>query len=349
MTWFKLLTEREAIQGLRYGIEIEIEGAGLTSHLSVMNRQRWISESDGSLRNGVEFKTVGAMSYTEALECIDDYSKYLELTHCTAGPRTSVHLHVNVQDLTDEQLKSFVWLSIAMEPVILKFCTELRNHNGYCVPVHKSTNLVDQWRYFLSNLGKRSTLHPAVRGFPKYAATGGYRLKDLGTIEFRMFPGCTYATKIIWYMDIIRAIYEQARHFTVQQLQDRKLSETPLALISDIIINNRKRITLHDLNESIEIGVRMANDIVRKPLTSDDIKAMHQTLFPSQYKAFNDNAIIELCKLTTRAEIKSFLSQFDPDDIKSVFKGQYETFHRLTQAGVPANTAFNISTVIVSL
>lgn len=340
MTWFKQLTEREPLKGLLFGLEIEIEGSGLEEHASKMPRPNWIVESDGSLRGGLEFKLRQPETYESCLSRVQEYGDFLSSADANATPRTSVHIHVNVQHLSDEQLKSFVWLSVAMEPVIMKFCTELRNHNGYCAAVHKTTNLVSQWRGLLSSLGNRSQLHTAVRRFSKYAATGGFRLKDLGTIEFRMFPGCTYAPKLIWYMDIIRAIYDTAVQYTVQQLQDRKISDGVLSLISDVIISNRKRVTLAELNECIEVGIRMANDTVRNPMTWDNIKALHKSLFPSQFKAWDSNSMREIIEAEDR---KAALKAYDPEDIQGVISDQYSLFQAIQATGKSMGESFLIA------
>lgn len=340
MTWFKQVTDRDPLRGLLFGLEIEIEGSGLEEHASKMPRANWIVESDGSLRNGLEFKLRNPETYESCLSRVQEYQDFLSNADANATPRTSVHIHVNVQDLTNEQLKSFIWLSIAMEPVIMKFCTELRNHNGYCAPVHKTTNLVTQWREFVTSLGNRDKTFRSVRGFTKYAAIGGFRLRDLGTIEFRMFPGCTYAPKIIWYMDILRAIYDCAMQYTVQQLQDRKVSDGTLSLISDVILSNRKRVTLDELNECIEVGIRMANDIVRQPMTWDNIKSLHKSLFPSQFKVWDQNSMNELIESKDR---KAFLKQFDPDDIKGVIVDQYSLFNTIQATGRSMGEAFLIA------
>lgn len=337
--WYNTLHRTSpSTKGLRFGIEIEIEGRDIHSAVEHMRPSHWITENDNSLRNGLEFKSRVAVTYEEAAESISQYGMFLESCNAKASARTSVHIHVNVQDLTDAQLKSFVWLSFAMEPVIMKFCTVQRNHNGYCLPAFKSTNQTRLWNSLLTNLGSRERLHMALRSMPKYAAIGGFRMRDLGTIEFRMFPGCPYAPQILWYLDILRSIYTCALDSSVQQLQDRKTSDGVLSLISSVIMNNRKRVTLDELSELTEVGIRMANDIVRERISMDDVKAMHKALFPSKYKPLDAAGWAEVC---ASSDIKTTLKQFDPEDIAVVFQSEFSIFQKLVQSGLrPADSTF---------
>lgn len=340
MTWFQRLHGRDPREGLLFGIEIEIEGSDLERNLNDMNTTDWIVESDGSLRNGYEFKSRRPVDYQSALSALQQYDKFLSSARCSATARTSVHIHVNVQDLTDDQLKSFIWLSVALEPVIMKFCTELRNHNGYCIPVHKSTNGVSSWRRVVQSLSDRGNLRRALEEMPKYAATGGFRMRDLGTIEFRMFPGCTYAPKIAWYLDIITSIYEQAKLYTVHQLQDKKVSDGVTSLISSVIVDNRKRVTVATLNELIEIGIRMANDIVRTPMTVEDLKALRNKLIPSSFQPWTSSSLSEI---VSSSDPVAALKMFDPEDIRANLKSEFHLFVQLKEAGVPVGRAFELS------
>ena len=314
--------------GLLYGLELEIEGSGIEGASSELPRSNWIIERDGSLRNGLEFKSRGPKTYEETVGMIKEYSNFLGKCKARATPRTSVHIHVNTQHMTAEQMKSMVWLSVAMEPVILRFCSDLRNHNGYCIPVYNSTNLVKYWRNVFKFLDKGLTTSE-LTGLSryKYAATGAYRLLDLGTIEYRMFPGCTDHTKLYWYIDILRSMYEVAMSTPVSALRDKKLSEGLLSLITNVILENRKSVTLKELESLLERGVQMANDIARTPMTRQQLIAKHAELFPSKYKPVTSSSLVDLYKST---DLKKSLAEYDPEELGTILKGHItEVFQSL--------------------
>lgn len=342
MTWYSLITGRQSSEGPQFGVEIEIEGRNLRKGLHTPPREFWQIENDGSLRNGMEFKFRQPQNFSESLSRVQEYEDFLSSTTSVASPRTSVHIHVNVQDLTNEQLKSFIWLSVAMEPVILRFCTELRNHNGYCIPVHKSRNLVKMWREFFAAIDKNNIRYitEAVAQMPKYAAVGGYRLRDLGTIEFRMFPGCTYAPKITWYLQILRSIYETAQQYTVKQLQDKKIADGVLSLISDVILTNRKRVSLKSLNESIEVGITMANDIARSPMTWEEVRTMRKEMFPSKFQPWTTEALLAVCHSDNPKEA---LKRYDPEEYKEAMSNGYNLFMELVKAGLDHGKAHDLA------
>lgn len=324
-------------RGLLYGLELEIEGSGLEVASTLLPRTNWIVERDGSLRNGFEFKSRKASTYMETAGMIKEYGNFLENCKAKATPRTSVHIHLNTQHMTAEQMKSMVWLSVAMEPVILRFCSELRNHNGYCIPVYNSTNLVKYWRYVFRFLdGDISTSDLTGMSRYKYAATGAYRLLDLGTIEYRMFPGCTDYTKLYWYIDILRSMYEVAMQNPVSVLRDKKLSEGLLSLITNVIIENRKSVTLKELECLLERGVQMANDISRVPMTRQQLFAKHAELFPSKYKPVTSSSLVDLYKST---DIKKSLAEYDPDEVGSLLKGKVSELFLALKAVDPENPA----------
>lgn len=343
MGWFESLYSTPPVRGFKIGLEIEIEGTNLRHGFGCLNPDFWIIESDGSLRNGYEFKSLSALDYDKAMIAVDMYEQYLTQVQAKATARTSVHIHVNVQDLTPEQLQSFIWLSVAIEPVILRFCTALRNHNGYCVPTFKCINQAKTWRNLFSAMNKgRNALVKALTSFPKYAAIGGYRLRDLGTVEFRMFPGCTYAPKIKWYVDIIKSIYDQAMMYSVKELQDRKTSQGVLSLVADVILENRKRVTLTELSNLTEIGIRMANDIVRPALSLDQLKELHSKLFPSTFKPIDFQ---KLCELATDPDaLLTELKSYDPEEVNALLQDdEYTVFLKLTSGGVPAAVAIKVT------
>lgn len=318
--WYKQYSGVSPRRGLLFGLELEIEGAGIMTASSKLDPSDWVIERDHSLRDGLEFKSRLPSTYEHTLGMVRQYGEFLNECKAKATPRTSVHIHVNTQDLNSEQMKSLVWLSVAMEPVILRFCSELRNHNGYCVPVYNSLNLVSYWRTFFKFLdGRLSPSQITSTTRYKYAATGAFRLLDLGTLEYRMFPGCTDYTKLYWYLGILRSMYEIAITNPVKVLRDKKLSEGLLSIITSVIIEHRKNVTLTELEKLLERGIQMANDISREPLTREQLIEKHKELFPSKFKPVTKSTLIDLYKSTT---LEKDLSLLDPDELAGLLSGR---------------------------
>lgn len=48
------------------------------------------------------------------------------------GPRASVHVHVNVLEMTKQQLDNFLYSYLLLEDVLMSFCGEGREGNRFC-------------------------------------------------------------------------------------------------------------------------------------------------------------------------------------------------------------------------
>lgn len=324
-SWYSKATGRPVRDGFKVGLEIELEG--LAYDRLPLTPSGYTVIRDGSLRNGFELVSSQPMSYEDFLSSMSGLDTLFNKVRLHTTPRTSTHIHVNVTDLSPEKFTSFVWLSVAMEPVILEFCSELRQHNGYCLSLDKTTNLTTWWSRLLRAIhGERS--YPADP--PKYAALGMHRIYDLGTLEFRMFPGCKNVHKLRWYVDIIKAIYDQAMAHSVQQLQDLKTQEGVTALLSNIILDNRKRVTLQRLAACLEIGIRNANDIMRKRMTIEELKAWHRELFPNVSKEFDLDEALRI--VTADGFALPNLTTYDPETIQK-FVSQHSSY-RLYQKAI---------------
>lgn len=328
--WLTRLRSSKPKEGLLFGLELEIEGSGLQEASNCLPTSMFVVENDGSLRNGLEVKSRSAYDYNKTLELVSKYDEFLSKCTARATPRTSVHIHVNTQDMTDEQLRSMIWLSVAMEPVLLRFCSALRNHNAYCIPVYNSTNLVRFWRQFLRWLDTPNSSSPPSPS--KYAATGAFRLYDLGTLEFRMFPGCTNSMKLRWYLDILSAMYSVARSADVQTLRDKKQSEGLLSLITNVIIDNRKSVSLVELESLIDIGIQMANDIFRTPVSKESVLKAYAELFPSKFKPVTSDTLLDLFNAKSLTEA---IKEYDPEDLLSCIKGKAFETYRFLVASYP--------------
>ena len=104
------------------GIELELENISLgdweyyydTNKKNALDLMKyWKIVQDGSLRNGIEFVTdpLVGNNIIKGLDCLDYLVEYVNPTNnlkISMGERTSLHVHLNVLDLTIEQLKNLV-------------------------------------------------------------------------------------------------------------------------------------------------------------------------------------------------------------------------------------------------
>jgi len=168
------------------GIEVEVENHDAKNPVS----GSWHMEVDGSLRNtGVEWISSpleakwGPYALRELMgECLGK--------DCCFSPRTSIHIHVNVQDLDREQVIDSVLLYSVFEPLFYRYTGRGRIKNIYCVPLF-DTNL-------LTSIGSRS-LESTRESWSKYSGLNLLPIGDKGTLEFRHMHGTFDHKKVsIW-------------------------------------------------------------------------------------------------------------------------------------------------------
>ena len=117
------------------GLEFEMEGEGLPEIFS----NDWISEHDGSLR-GESYEYVARQPFkvTEYRKKIADLmSQIKEKATVHNSKRTSVHVHINVRELTMNQLLNYYLLFKLFEVPLLHFCGKSRVGNRFCLPTKK--------------------------------------------------------------------------------------------------------------------------------------------------------------------------------------------------------------------
>lgn len=312
-SWYRSKIGVPDRKGALFGIELEYEGSKLP-HLNDRMLSYWIAESDGSLRNGVELISREPMTYQQVQDASAPLAVWMHESNLNLTPRCSTHIHVNVSDMTVQQLKTMVWLSITMEPVILQFCSKLRQHNGFCLPSHKTVNITQDWRKLFNFLDGKGS-YPRLS---KYAAVGGFRLHDLGTLEFRMFPACQDTSRLLWYVDIVNSIRETAMSHTIEELLDRKIGQGLLSIITNVILDNRRDVTLSTLEECLEVGIRSANDILREDMSLSQIKSWYRELFPNQEPnkpAMSDSNFMDIL---TGQEPVSNLTNYETSSVRRV-------------------------------
>jgi len=180
--------------GALYGMEVEVEFANdfptwirstPVGEYKLADRGLipfWSPVLDGSLRNGIEFISAHPMTEDELSEGIDLLWDKLEAVNPTPKhtPRTSIHIHTNVSDLTLQHAGAFLFIWAVVEEVITKQMTP-RWLNNFCYSFVKARGAIDTIINLLNDDN-----HVALRW--KYTALNVLPIVDKGTLEMRIFP-----------------------------------------------------------------------------------------------------------------------------------------------------------------
>lgn len=165
------------------GIEIEIEQANIPSLPKRFDM--WKITQDDSLRDGQELVTalpVWKVNLEEAYEQFDAIIATAQQPPACSW-RCSTHVHLDIRDLTVTELKAVMIAVCFTDTLITK--ANGREGSNFCVPYRSA--------------------HPVHQAFQKYSSAGLFRLKDLGTIEFRMFKSVSTSAELRGIVDTVHA------------------------------------------------------------------------------------------------------------------------------------------------
>jgi hypothetical protein len=188
------------------GIEVEVENArNVTQGLNKV----WQVVADGSLRNnGLEFIT-RPIPASAAPVCLEYLLNQYLAKDCCFGPRTSIHIHLNMQDMTRSQVVDFVLLYSIYEKLFYKFTGRGRQKNIYCVPLSDCDLLPYLVEYGETRDGSWS----------KYTGLNTLPIREHGTVEFRHMHGTTDVAKLSTWINLICKLKEHIRRTTSKQVR----------------------------------------------------------------------------------------------------------------------------------
>ena len=179
------------------GIEIEVEN--ITNSLYPL--AYWSVKTDGSLRNhGVELVSVPLQIKQVQLALEHAFNVLTAHNKPDFSNRTSIHIHVNCRDLTQNQIYNFILLYALFEKHFYSFAGNKRMNSIFCVPLFRTNqlNVLDNVVYGLSPDWHK---YCGINLLPLYqnTVTQGY-----GTIEFRHLYGTSNQREILeWINDIM--------------------------------------------------------------------------------------------------------------------------------------------------
>ena len=205
------------------GIEIEVENVGWAENASWNSRNLWNLTSEGSLRDGIELVSV-PLAGKNIDRALADADKFFNLYTPHLSFRTSVHIHLNVLDLTCEELQRLITLYLHYEPAFFRLHKEWdRSENLFCIPTYKSFEIQEAYRMLNHDLraGRVSSSYLPW----KYSALNSNSIYEHGTVEFRHMGGTINTKEISTWVNILLRLKEAAREDAPPNKPEKVFSE----------------------------------------------------------------------------------------------------------------------------
>lgn len=233
-----------------FGLEIEIEGNNFPD---IRDSRIWKGDKDGSLRGEnreyILKKPADEAGVKAALmelnKAFDEAKTVKEFSF-----RTSVHVHVNVQDMTKNEIARFLYLSHLLEAPLVHFSGAHREGNRFCL---RATDAPQQYENLETMLFNKSFNYVPDIQQAKYAAINLVPIKELGSVEFRSMRGTCDTDLIMEWIGIINRIRTMSLKFhNVKEIADLYLAKGPAALFKKVFTpNQRKLLKYPEMEEKI--------------------------------------------------------------------------------------------------
>lgn len=190
------------------GIELEAEGV-----IHPIGSNYWYTENDGSLRNnGKEYILKSPIKLDKVDEALTEFSDLSQGFVFDNSPRTSCHIHWNVQKYTQLQVYAIIGAYWMFEDILVEYCGPTRIGNLFCLRASDARNIVASVLYSLQS--NRLGLPNYLMGFSvdthKYAALNLASISKLGSIEFRSMRGIYKKKEIKTWVDILTNLVSTA-------------------------------------------------------------------------------------------------------------------------------------------
>lgn len=243
------------------GVEIEVEGINLPGRAS-----GWNAVPDGSLRNGgMEYVTNGAVTLEKLKSLLDNLDKQFKDVGSVIADahRGSVHVHVNVQDKTPEQVFTTLFLWLLVEALWMDRCGPTRNGNLFCMSSGGSGEIIPYAKQFLARHRDGAWYNLWHRG--KYSALNTDCLATFGSMEFRTFPSSTKQEKVLEWAGWCHRMVELGCRLDPDKLYVvwQELLNNPRVFFSQIFGEKEMReLGDYDLANYAEQGAEAASDML---------------------------------------------------------------------------------------
>lgn len=233
------------INGAFMGVEYEIEGTFLPSFV-----QGFYVHDEGSLRvimdeNGKAHKPMEYVSaFPKDLACtkLDLHNLNAALKEEGSDPlwsyRSSVHVHINVSDLSIVEWWNMVFLWMLYEESFIHYSGEERQGNLFCLSAREAYGTIIMLEDYLK--GKDDYIFSTKN---RYSACNFSSTSKFGSLEFRSMRGTTDADVLLPWFDSLMSLRVGALHFeSPSQILEMALDNpddlTKLVFTNDKIIKS---------------------------------------------------------------------------------------------------------------
>ena len=258
------------------GIEIEVEGNKFPKSDGYQNAsgdeklipRQWSFTKDGSLRgqDNAEYVLTKPIQFDEVERAVADlwkmfadYGSILDDSN-----RTSVHVHLNVQNFYLNRLCSFVAMYFAVEELLTAWCGDHRVGNLFCLRGKDAPAIIRRLKEFFQEDGCGVEFSSGMH----YAGLNAGAIHKFGSVEIRALRGVNDPKVILDWVSILRRLYTISEEFKDPRDVVTGFSGAgPMAWLQGLlgdkystVVNNVPH-TTDEIRDMLYEGIRLAQDL----------------------------------------------------------------------------------------
>ena len=183
------------------GLEIEIESDRLNDYHLIY----WDIVDEGSLRGGVELISYAPYNDAKVRNSLEEIDKLVKnKPHITAGERCSVHVHLDMRELSPKRRVIGILNYLLLEKELYRISGD-RIESEFAIPLADNS-------YFKKGLS-RCIPYPSRKDLPitsKYQGLNSQPLLSLGSIEIRMHEGTLDTERIYKWINLLKRLWDRS-------------------------------------------------------------------------------------------------------------------------------------------
>lgn len=282
-------SERIADNSTFIGVEIELENLRYFTEKycnQVKASGLWNIVKDGSLRDsGLEF--IMSTANNQPLKGADILRALLAFKRgikeyiidgypppeCTK--RTSVHVHMDVRDISYEQLQKLILLYTVFEDTFFKWADPERKFSNYCRSIEYSDDIIDRMGVLVGSAdASGGAIKHLLETGNKYDACNYLSIRQRGSLEFRLMRGTYDTTLILRWINILLCLKLAAKDesIVIHSFPDDMSQRGIGSLIDQVFGTWGFFLKDYATDGDILNGVRLAQDI----LINSDIRDLEE-------------------------------------------------------------------------
>lgn len=248
------------------GIEIECEGNGLVGIPRDVN-DYWHTEVDNSLRGdypfcAAEYVLNQPIMFKEVAPALKNLSNVLAASELNFSFRTSVHVHVNVQDMEEDAMLALVYTYLLLEEPLLNYCGRERKGNRFCLRLQDAEGIMGVINTLIDK-GTDRLFGYYTQDMIRYASLNLAALQKYGSVEFRGMRGTLDQGVLNNWIGSLFSLKKYAKDKTIKDVYNHFVDAGPEQFMEDVLKDYAKVFTYAKVEQDLMTSFSLSIDLIR--------------------------------------------------------------------------------------